>query len=378
MQLLEAICSYTRLMGVFSILINWIEDDRLISHIFLLDAEGLGVVEFFELRDATLTEVRDKYIKVSGGLGGKISSIDGRIAVDVARRYIVKNLQYNKPYPDTLSEDIVRFYYDLETNVSKELSFRGVIENIENDVEFVNYIVMRIIAKDREAIEYFSGGRPEILDVSLTTINGALMANDIVKVIGNSYFCTAYFEEKERFFKADIVVTIDRLSEEDRNRILDFEDRFSLRSVMVGSKNEIEGVEIHEIIAKPERLFVYDVVKKVGEDGLGLVDKIKSEFPEIQEINLDGRIFFTEFVDNNDHVLSNRYRINDDILFNLYPIGDKLYLASCDEDSDYSKFVVDNILGEYLEEDDEFDFAHSLVFEFASSGHEDIYDFLNE
>lgn len=378
MQLLEAICSYTRLMGVFSILINWIEDDRLISHIFLLDAEGLGVVEFFELRDATLTEVRDKYIKVSGGLGGKISSIDGRIAVDVARRYIVKNLQYNKPYPDTLSEDIVRFYYNLETNVSKELSFRGVIENIENDVEFVNYIVMRIIAKDREAIEYFSGGRPEILDVSLTTINGALMANDIVKVIGNSYFCTAYFEEKERFFKADIVVTIDRLSEEDRNRILDFEDRFSLRSVMVGSKNEIEGVEIHEIIAKPERLFVYDVVKKVGEDGLGLVDKIKSEFPEIQEINLDGRIFFTEFVDNNDHVLSNRYRINDDILFNLYPIGDKLYLASCDEDSDYSKFVVDNILGEYLEEDDEFDFAHSLVFEFASSGHEDIYDFLNE
>lgn len=239
MQLLEAICSYTRLMGVFSILINWIEDDRLISHIFLLDAEGLGVVEFFELRDATLTEVRDKYIKVSGGLGGKISSIDGRIAVDVARRYIVKNLQYNNPYPDTLSEDIVRFYYDLETNVSKELSFRGVIENIENDVEFVNYIVMRIIAKDREAIEYFSGGRPEILDVSLTTINGALMANDIVKVIGNSYFCTAYFEEKERFFKADIVVTIDRLSEEDRNRILDFEDRFSLRSVMVGSKNEI-------------------------------------------------------------------------------------------------------------------------------------------
>lgn len=377
MQLLESICSYTRMMGAFSILINWMNEDRIISHIFLMDSEGLGVVEFFELVDSPLIEVKSKFMKVSGGLGGDISYIDGRIAVDVVRKYIVKNLQYNKPLPKTLNDEIVTFYYEMQTNISKEASFRGIISDIENEKEFVNYMIMRLVAKDREAIEYFSGGRSEYLDIGLTDINGALIATDLKKKKEGVYLCTVYFEEKYKYYRADMAISIERYDNQ-FPKINGFDEHFFLRSVVLSSKEEIEGKIVHDIISRPESIFVYDIKPDFDMGIEYIIPIIRDKFEEIQEIDIDGRIFFTEFVHNNSHVDSYRYRINEDIMFNIYIIGDRLYLGASFENYAIAKYVIERDLGEYLTMYDEFEFNYSLIYEFAVSGYDDIYDFLNE
>lgn len=377
MQLLESICSYTRMMGAFSILINWMNEDRIISHIFLMDSEGLGVVEFFELVDSPLIEVKSKFMKVSGGLGGDISSIDGRIAMDVVRKYIVKNLQYNKPLPKTLNDEIVTFYYEMQTNISKEASFRGIISDIESEKEFVNYMIMRLVAKDREAIEYFSGGRGEYLDIGLTDINGALIATDLKKKKEGVYFCTVYFEEKYKYYRADMAISIERYNNQ-FPKINGFDEHFFLRSVVLASKGEVEGKIVHDIISRPESIFVYDIKPDVDMGIEYIISIIRDKFEEIQEIDIDGRIFFTEFVHNNSHVDSYRYRINEDIMFNIYIIGDRLYLGASFENYAIAKYVIERDLGEYLTLYDEFEFNYSLIYEFAVSGYDDIYDFLNE
>lgn len=377
MQLLESICSYTRMMGAFSILINWMNEDRIISHIFLMDSEGLGVVEFFELVDSPLIEVKSKFMKVSGGLGGDISSIDGRIAVDVVRKYIVKNLQYNKPLPKTLNDEIVTFYYEMQTNISKEASFRGIISDIESEKEFVNYMIMRLVAKDREAIEYFSGGRGEYLDIGLTDINGALIATDLKKKKEGVYFCTVYFEEKYKYYRADMAISIERYNNK-FPKINGFDEHFFLRTVVLASKEEVEGKIVHDIISRPESIFVYDIKPDVDMGIEYIISIIRDKFEEIQEIDIDGRIFFTEFVHNNSHVDSYRYRINEDIMFNIYIIGDRLYLGASFENYAIAKYVIERDLGEYLTLYDEFEFNYSLIYEFAVSGYDDIYDFLNE
>lgn len=377
MQLLESICSYTRMMGAFSILINWMNEDRIISHIFLMDSEGLGVVEFFELVDSPLIEVKSKFMKVSGGLGGDISSIDGRIAVDVVRKHIVKNLQYNKPLPKTLNDEIVTFYYEMQTNISKEASFRGIISDIESEKEFVNYMIMRLVAKDREAIEYFSGGRSEYLDIGLTDINGALIATDLKKKKEGVYLCTVYFEEKYKYYRADMAISIERYNNQ-FPKINGFDEHFFLRSVVLASKGEVEGKIVHDIISRPESIFVHDIKPDVDMGIEYIISIIRDKFEEIQEIDIDGRIFFTEFVHNNSHVDSYRYRINEDIMFNIYIIGDRLYLGASFENYAIAKYVIERDLGEYLTLYDEFEFNYSLIYEFAVSGYDDIYDFLNE
>ena len=92
----RAFCTNTRLMGTMMLMVEWLEeldidrepdqgnenrnieeksldfnrDKAIVSHVFILDAEGLGISDLYILRDMD-QETRDLfYRKKYGGLGG--------------------------------------------------------------------------------------------------------------------------------------------------------------------------------------------------------------------------------------------------------------------------------------------------------------------
>ena len=71
-------------------------------------------------------------------------------------------------------------------------------KKIETEKEFVNYMVLRFVARDREGLMYFSDN--EVLsNLHVTEINGALLYNKMEKKGTNRYLCTCVFEDKDGY-----------------------------------------------------------------------------------------------------------------------------------------------------------------------------------
>ncbi len=399
----RAFCTNTRLMGTMMLMVEWSygfdidmgsgEDlenrnteealdfgyDRgLVSHVFILDAEGLGISDLYILKDMD-QEARDLfYRKKYGGLGGvNIDLREDQVAY-LVKKYRRKNEWYNKPLPEDFEEVYQDFYdgYDTES-VDTVALFDSLCKEMESEYEFVNYMIMRFVARDWDGLLHYSGS--DLVAAShISQINGALLYNYIERKSQDRYLCRAIYEDIDGYYDANIVVNIAHEDvEEDRLVYYDKPKKYSLRSFMVMSKEDIYDYEVFDMISKPEIVDIYQPIDD-DHDMSKLASKLRGIYPGIQELAYEKGILFTQYYQDNSHLDSQVYLINNDLMFNIFLTENILYLATFDLDTrSFVEYVFRDSFGEKIRLVDSLEFEQNLLFDFVESGNDDIYDFLD-
>lgn len=208
----SAFCTNTRLMGTMMLMVEWFYgfdidmgsgvdlenrnkkealdfgyDRGLVSHVFILDAEGLGISDLYILKDMD-QEARDLfYRKKYGGLGGVNIDLGEDQVAYLVKKYKRKNEWYNKPLPEDFEEVYQDFYngYDTES-VDTVALFDSLCKEMESEYEFVNYMIMRFVARDWDGLLHYSGS--DLVAAShISQINGALLYNYIERKSQDRY-----------------------------------------------------------------------------------------------------------------------------------------------------------------------------------------------
>ncbi|WP_437130797.1 hypothetical protein [Peptostreptococcus russellii] len=420
MNFKKSFCTNTRLMGTMMLLIEWVIDNKIISHIFMLDAEGLGISDFYIMEDASEHDRESFYRQKYGGLGGINITMSEEEACFLVYEYMNKNIRYEKPLPESFSKDIKNKYselynklnilqehsdnedlksgLDLESDMDKKHSiedkssserilyrdmkkavFNKICKKLETDNEFVNYMIMRLVARDKESLLYYSGNE-DVANLHISDINGALLYNEIEKKKDDKFVCNCVYEDSDGYYEAKIVVIIDKEVDKDEEDIIHENEKikYSLRSFMIMDKNAIYDFEVFDIISKEEMIDIYNISDKSKENMDLIENKIYNAYPAIQGIQFESGGLYIQYYFDNTHLDSDVYVINNDIMFIIYLNEDRLFLATYNERSrELIEESLSNELGNLVNKENVYKFEQNVLFDFVESGNDDFYDFID-
>ena len=109
-----------------------------------------------------------------------------------------------------------------------------------------------------------------------------------------------------------------------------------------------------------------------------LASELRGIYPGIQELAYEKGILFTQYYQDNSHLDSQVYLINNDLMFNIFLTENILYLATFDLDTrSFVEYVFKDSFGEKIRLVDSLEFEQNLLFDFVESGNDDFYDFLD-
>ena len=196
----------SRLMGSMGLTIKYEENNNNIYQYFLLDGEGLGIADYVSLKNPTSKEACNEEERLMGGLGENRILVKEEVALFLINHFGNKNLEYGKELPGDTEE-----YMDIITNYKSNLTLDQVYpiisKKVDDEVEFINYMTMRFIARDRESLKYFSGSE-EISNNHITKINGALLKNKVIKRSEEVYISEALYEDEDGYYTCKIAFNI--------------------------------------------------------------------------------------------------------------------------------------------------------------------------
>lgn len=382
MKFKRAFCTDTRLMGAMMLAVEWLGENGIIeAHIFLLDSEGLGLTDFYryESHDADYLERIYKYRM--GGLGGRNVSVEMTMAAYMIKSYRDRTIKNDKKLPENLDMSL---YEDINTSVfSSEDILDLTCKEINNDNEFINYCVMRFIARDREGLLYISENQ-DVADHHISQINGTLLYNKIEKKSDDRFVCICAYEDKDGYYEAKLIVSIEKdIIEEtegvykDLISIDEYKSNYRLRSIIVADKYPISDYDAFCLISKPELIKKYRIGQDEKKEDIYKV--IVDMCPGIQINEYEYGSLMTQYYIDNSYVEDEEYIINNDIMFNIYLDDAYLYLAAYDyEDLDQVSFGLEKILPSKIIEERVYDFDDLILFDFIESGNRDFEDFLDE
>lgn len=382
MKFKRAFCTDTRLMGAMMLAVEWLGENGIIeAHIFLLDSEGLGLTDFYryESHDADYLERIYKYRM--GGLGGRNVSVEMTMAAYMIKSYRDRTIKNDKKLPENLDMSL---YEDINTSVfSSEDILDLTCKEINNDNEFINYCVMRFIARDREGLLYISENQ-DVADHHISQINGTLLYNKIEKKSDDRFVCICAYEDKDGYYEAKLIVSIEKdIIEEtegvykDLISIDEYKSNYRLRSIIVADKYPISDYDAFCLISKPELIKKYRIGQDEKKEDIYKV--IVDMCPGIQINEYEYGSLMTQYYMDNSYVEDEEYIINNDIMFNIYLDDAYLYLAAYDyEDLDQVSFGLEKILPSKIIEERVYDFDDLILFDFIESGNRDFEDFLDE
>ena len=350
----------SRLMGSMGLIIRYEENNKYIYQYFLLDGEGLGIADYVSLNNPTSKEACKEEERLMGGLGESRILVSEDVALFLVNHFGKKNLEYNKDLPGNTEE-----YIDIITNYESKLTFEQVYpiisKKMEDEVEFINYMTMRFIARDRESLKYFSGS-DEISNNHITKINGALLKNKVTKRGNGVYISEALYEDEDGYYTCKIAFNI-----------IKEKDDFKIKSLLVTDKEPVYDFEVFDEISKPEYIDIYKLKNK---------DEFLMEFyndnPFMLKSEMEEGVFFTRFNFNNNHVKENIYVINNDIKSIYYQVCDDFYVGTYSErDRKYINKLLMTKYKKYLTVDESYFFEENVLYDFVESGSDDFEDFLD-
>ena len=196
----------SRLMGSMGLIIRYEEDEKYIYQYFLLDGEGLGIADYVSLKNPTSKEACREEERLMGGLGESRVLVDEEIALFLINHFGNKNLEYGKDLPGDVDE-YIKIITDYKSNLTLNQVYPIISKPIEDEVEFINYMTMRFIARDRESLKYFSGS-DEISNNHITKINGALLKNKVTKRGEGVFISEALYEDEDGYYTCKIAFNI--------------------------------------------------------------------------------------------------------------------------------------------------------------------------
>lgn len=350
----------SRLMGSMGLTIKYENKDNNIYQYFLLDGEGLGIADYVSLKNPTSKEACNEEERLMGGFGESRILVKEEVALFLINHFGNKNLEYGKELPGDTEE-----YIDIITNYKSNLTLDEVYpiisKKVDDEVEFINYMTMRFIARDRESLKYFSRSE-EISNNHITKINGALLKNKVSKRNEEVYISEALYEDEDGYYTCKIAFNICKEK-----------DNFRIKSLLVTDKESIYDFEVFDEISKSEFIDIYKV-KNTGE----FLMEFYNDNPFMLKSEMEEGVFFTRFNFNNNHVKKDIYVINNDIKSIYYQLGDKFFVGTYSErDRKYINKLLMAKYKEYLKVDESYFFEENVLYDFVESGSDDFEDFLD-
>lgn len=353
MEFIYAKATQSRLMGSIGLHIVFTEDKDRFNQFFLLDSEGLGISDYVGLKNASNQEIEIEEERLMGGLGSKKLILSKEEAYSLLYQYGSMNIRYGKPLPEPFSEYAYGLKKDL--NLDHEELFLKLCKEFESEIEFVNYIVMRMIARDRESLRIFSLNE-DLKDFHVTNINGTLLKSEIIKNNNGMYTCQAYFEDSDGYYKIKIGISI---------------EGYRLKSMMVIDKEQISPEEVQVQLMKKEYVANY----KIKEESFEV--EFSKRNPYLFKIPFEKGNIYTHFYEDNSHVGLKTYLISNDMKRVYYFTKEEMIVGSYSEEEmeeaidDMKKYI-----GIQIEPIEELVFDASIILTLAKEKFENLQDFL--
>ncbi len=345
----------SRLMGTMGLRIALeVNNDRLDQY-FLLDAEKVGIADYVSIKNGDERSLYKEEERLMGGLGSDRIFISEKEAMYLINHFGNKNLKYNKEFPGCKDEyiDIIKNKID---NVDYEKLFMKISKKIETPIEFINYMTMRIIGSDYEAVNFFS--KYYIDDMNITDNEAMLLKNKVVSMKNNRYISEFIFED-DIYYKAKIGFNISYSN-----------GYYKIESMIYTDKEELDFNIVSDELIKKEYVSIYNIENRFYE-------KFIYDNPGFMKSEFDRGVLIAEFKSNNNHVDKEIYYISEDIHAMYYISNTQLVVATYDYDTE---FEVEKILkekySEYINLSSKYEFENSLIYEFAEIGYDDFYDFI--
>ncbi|MEJ8555035.1 hypothetical protein [Tepidibacter sp. Z1-5] len=357
MRFLFSKITNSRLMGTMGLRIARQIGNNRLDQYFLLDAEKVGIADYVSIKNGDERSLYEEEERLMGGLGSDRILISENEAMYLINHFGNKNLKYNKEFPGCKDEyiDIIKNKID---NMDYKSLFIKISKKIETPIEFINYMTMRIIGSDYEALNFFS--KYHIEDINITNNEAVLLKNKVVSMKNNRYISEFIYED-DIYYKSKIAFNIS-----------DSNGYYKIESIIYTDKEEVDFNIVSNELRKKEYISVYDMKS-------GFYETFIYDNPRFMKSEFDSGVLVTQFKSNNNHVNKEIYYISGDI-HAIYYINDlQLVVATYDYDT---KFEVEKILTEkyskYIDLSSEYEFEDSLIYEFAQIGYDDFYDFVNE
>lgn len=350
----------SRLMGSMGLIIKYDNNNNNIYQYFLLDGEGLGIADYVSLKNPNSKEIYREEERLMGGLGESRILVKEEVALFLINHFGNKNIEYGKVLPGNIEEymDIIKNY---KSSLTLDQVYPIISKKIDNEVEFINYMTMRFIARDRESLKYFSNS-DEISKNHITKINGTLLKNKVTRRNEGVYISESIYEDEDGYYTCKIAFNISKEK-----------DNFKIKSLLVTDAQPIYDFEVFDEISKPEFIDIYKLKNK---------DEFLMEFyndnPFMLKSEMEEGIFFTRFNFNNNHVKRDVYVINNDIKSIYYQLSDKLFVGTYSErDRKYINKLLTTKYKKYLVVIESYFFEENVLYDFVESGSDDFEDFLD-
>ncbi|MFI3210242.1 MAG: hypothetical protein R3Y64_04235 [Peptostreptococcaceae bacterium] len=353
MRFISAKATKSRLMGSLGLFIKWEINFEILSQYIILDFEGGGVSDYVSIINPSEMDHKKEIERLFGGFGSEI--------IDLDTNYAMSLLNYSYEETEDIEIELKNFMEntkDLKFNkVSKSELNKLLSKEIENDYEFINYILMRIISKDKEGIFYLTN-KEEISETELTKINGTLLKNVINKKENSIYECEFIYEDMDGYFLSKGILEINNLE---------------LMSIKFDETYSIYDFEAFDEIKKEEYLSIYKLKNREVFEELFFKDNLHMQKCEMCEGNL-----YTNFKKDNDHVKENEYIINNDIKNIFYVQNNYVFVGNYDQIN--IKLTEQELLkkyGDYLDILEHLYFDENILFDYCESCSTDFDDFLD-
>lgn len=364
MEFLSAIATNSRLMGSVGLRVAWELSDGRLDQFFLLDAEGLGIADYVGIKNGDPRRLHSETERLMGGLGAERIKLTFAEAVTLIKDYAARNESYGKPLPDNSGD--FEFILNMKpAEVDAQEIFFKLCKEIETPVEFINYMVMRFVARDSEAIRYFSDNK-DICEMYITKANASLLKNSVKKAgrRGLGYVSRLIYEDKGEYSRCTLGMSMKLV-----------EDRYMIAAITIGTVTRLDEAEAFDEIRREEYIGIYHV-----DSPDEFRDNFLYEMSHCLKSPFESGIMLTEFRLDNSHVKSPEYLISNDIA-SIYFITNSGQLVVANY---YPQERIDadsrllNCYREYIMLGDEFIFPASVIYEFALGGCDSFYSFLTK
>jgi|GEM_PF-5251510 len=369
----SAIATKTRLMGVVALKLLW--RDRLtqeyLAQWFMLDAEEHGIYDYISVYTKNINETNKYTQQFMGSLGGDIVNLTEKEATYLINHYKKMNVIYNKEIP---RENEFRFLIKHEVLLNEEelLNLQDKIyEEIESPIQLINFFMMRLVTKDREAMARYANEETVdyLLSLSLVEKAASLLKNKstIIDRVDSKYVYSVegLVDAQNNYFIVKLEVEVKRIV-----------NNFRINNSIFIGKDAIGPEEVAERIKTQEHISLYKILTDV--------DKFKESVQQLKDNSLQYQflqgLMFVEFRKNNDHVQKQDYHMGGDIKA-IYFINNFKEFIVCYYDMKDFEDIYNNFLAYLdirLEKQKEVALNGSIIYQYAEMQQLDFNSYLEE
>ncbi len=291
----------TRLMGVIALKLHWIKGNG--EHLvqwFLLDAEEHGIYDYISVTTDDLTKTDQYTQQFMGSLGGEKIPIGQGEAFYLIQKFAVYNKKYKKVLPKAGEyRFILNYKIPLNRNLARNV-MAYISETVDNPIQLINLLLMRLVARDQEGINYLENGENRRKSASLNFGTGGALLKNITRPtnLAGVFKSESIVDVRGQYHLIHSIHEVKRQSGE-----------YRMTAYRQVSKRRLSPESVAYAIQYPETLQLY----KTKIEGSKPIEMLLRHMDNALKYEFAQGIMLVEFHSKNEHLYEEVYYIGRDL-----------------------------------------------------------------